>query len=157
MPIGRINIEVSIERHGVREWCVDLNLRAGGSSMDRLPWMRETSRSGMTKWRSTDLRTNDDIDPLVGRGRYSLRHYMMDQVRDEGFESQRVAENWQDVTKVYTQEISEWGAIPECRFTLRTFFRKSRWIWKKDLMYSTSDIFLVLEGDSLGWDKRGPS
>jgi len=69
---------------------------------------------------------------------------MMDQVRDEGFESQRVAENWQDVTKVYTQEMSEWGAIREGRFTLRTFFGKSRWIWKNDLMYSTSDIFLVL-------------
>jgi len=35
----------------------------------------------------------------------------MNQVRDEGFETQRVAKNWQDVTKVYTLERSQRGAI----------------------------------------------
>ena len=35
-PIGRINIEVITECHGVREGCIDLNLRAGDSTIDRL-------------------------------------------------------------------------------------------------------------------------
>ena len=60
---------------------------------------------------ASSVESNDDIDPLVRGGWYGLRHEVMDQVRDEGFESQRVAENWQDVTKVYTLERSQWGAI----------------------------------------------
>ena len=88
---------------------------------------------------ASSVECNDDIDPLVWGGWYGLGHDVMDQMRDEGFASQRVTEDWQDVTKVYTLERSQWGAI-RGRSTLRTFFGKSEWILKKDLMYSMSDI-----------------
>jgi len=60
---------------------------------------------------ASSVESNDDIDPLVGGGWYGHGHEVMNQVRDEGFETQRVAKNWQDVTKVYTLERSQRGAI----------------------------------------------
>lgn len=62
----------------------------------------EPERNHRAQKKAPSIEPNDDIDLLVGRGRYSIAHEMMGKVGDESLEGQWVAENREDVTKGHT-------------------------------------------------------
>ena len=67
----------------------------------------ESERDHGGQEEATSVEPDDNIDSLVRRGRYDIGYEVMDEMRDEGLEGQRVTENWQNITKRYTLVRSE--------------------------------------------------
>lgn len=71
----------------------------------------QSERYHRSQEESTGIECDDNIDLLVGRVGYHVRHQVMDDVRDERLEGQRIAEKWENVTE---DDAFLWEILVEC-------------------------------------------